>query len=172
MNRSLGAQRTGWLWLALACGLPFGCADRKADALKQVQRLTQELDQQTTKTGVYVRAKDVDIKEKDPWGTPIQVRYSQGGVAEIVRVRSAGPDREFNTPDDVAAQAMSANFKGIGEGVKEHAGETASNVAKGLVKGTVQGLKESLPFPKKGGDATDTAEAAAAAADGKSGEKE
>ena len=51
---------------------------------------------------------------------------------------------------------MSANLKGVGEGLKQNAQETSSNVAKGLVKGTVDGVKESikeslpsLPFRKK-----------------------
>ena len=132
----------------LLCGV-LGCSDDAAErarerAAAQVQRIADDLDGRTTETGVYVRVKDADIKETDPWGTRIKVGYSQGGVAEMVEVRSAGPDREFNTKDDVVADRMSANLKGVGEGIKKNAEETAGNAAKGVVKGAVQGLKESI----------------------------
>ncbi|MBM4077276.1 MAG: hypothetical protein FJ267_16725 [Planctomycetes bacterium] len=141
------------IWLAV-----IGCdraakraAIEKANA--QVGRIVADLDAKTTKAGVYVRAKEDEVNETDPWGTKVKVSYSQGGIAEVVSVRSAGPDKEFQTSDDVVAQGMSANFKGIGEGIKDNIKETASNAAKGVVKGTVEGvketIKEALPFKKK-----------------------
>src|SRR5258708_5039585 len=84
-----------------------GCSDHSLDrATAQVQRIADELDARTTAAGVYVRAKDGEIKENDPWGTRIRVTYSQGGLAEMIDVRSAGPDREFHTKDDVATERM------------------------------------------------------------------
>lgn len=138
-----------------------GCNDGQAKARRaavekaeaQVRRLADELDAKTTETGVYIRVEEGEIQEKDPWGTPIDVTYAQGGMAETVTVRSAGPDTEFHTDDDLVAQGTAANFKGIGEGIKKNAEETAANTAKGLVKGTVEGVKDSikdaLPFGKK-----------------------
>ena len=71
----------------------------------------------------------------------------------MVHVRSAGPDCEFNTRDDIVAEKMAANLKGIGEGIKKNAEETAANAARGVIKGAVQGVKESiidsLPGKKK-----------------------
>lgn len=147
-----------------------GCNDGQArraaieKAAAQVRRLADELDAQTTETGVYIRVEDGEIQEKDPWGTPIDVTYAQGGMAETVTVRSAGPDTEFHTEDDLVAQGTATNFKGVGEGIKKNAEETAANAAKGLVKGTVEGVKDSikdaLPFGKKKKDesgATDKA---------------
>lgn len=142
---------TAVLLVATGCGKS---AKDKAveDAQAQVRRMAADLDKRTTETGAYIRAKDGEIQETDPWGTPIEVDYSQGGVAETLTVRSAGPDRKFHTDDDLVAQGMSANMKGIGEGVKKNAEETASNAAKGAVKGTVDGVKDSiknaLPFRK------------------------
>jgi hypothetical protein len=107
-----------------------------------VKRLATELDKKTTKTGSYIRVGADEIKEKDPWGTKLDVSYSQGGVAEMVIVTSAGPDREFHTRDDITAQGIAANLKGIGEGIKQNAEETASKVASGLVKGTAKGVKD------------------------------
>jgi hypothetical protein len=138
-------------------------------AQAQVRRISADLDKRTTETGVYVRTKEDEIKEEDPWGTQIQISYSQGGVAETVNVRSAGPDRAFHTNDDVVAGGISANLKGIGEGIKKNTEETAAKAAKGLVKGTVEGVKESvkdaLPFRKK--KKTDSDSGAAEANEGK-----
>jgi len=143
------------VWLLTATG----CNDRAArqaaidKANAQVRRIADDLDKRTTETGVYLRVKKDEIKETDPWGTAIQVSYSQGGVAEVVTVRSAGPDREFHTDDDLVAQGMSANLKGIGQGIKKNVEDTAARAAKGVVRGTVDGVKESLKgtlkFPRR-----------------------
>lgn len=150
----------------LATGCDNGAARRAAEekireqAQAQVRRIAEDLDKQTTETGVYIRVAEDEIKEKDPWGTQIKISYSQGGVAEVVSIRSAGPDRVFQSNDDVVAQGMSANLKGIGEGIKKNAEETAANVAKGAVKGAVKGVKESikdsLPFKKKESSSPET----------------
>ncbi|MGD9722563.1 MAG: hypothetical protein AB7O59_14625 [Pirellulales bacterium] len=141
------ATHTGFLAAAMLLPLA-GCADNSQQQLErataQVERLAEELDTRTTDTGIYIRAKANDIQETDPWGTRLQVAYSQGGVAEQLIVRSAGPDQEFHTPDDVVASGFAANFKGVGEGIKRNVQETAAGAAKGLVKGTVSGVKESL----------------------------
>jgi hypothetical protein len=147
-------------WLTAAAvfitpGCDNGAARRAAieKAEAQVRRIAAELDKRTTETGVYVRVKEGEVKEGDPWGKRVEISYSQGGIAEVVRVRSAGPDREFNTKDDVVAEGMSANLKGVGEGIKRNAEETAVNAAKGIVRGTVEGVRESikdaLPFKNK-----------------------
>lgn len=144
-------------FLALFAGVGFvssGCLDaaRQAAAQKQavdqaeaqVDRLCAELDSRTTDSGVYIRVEEGDILERDPWGKPLQVRYSAGGVAETVTVRSAGPDRLWNTEDDLLAQRTSVNLKGIGSGIKQNVQETAAEAAKGLVKGAIEGVKESF----------------------------
>ncbi len=143
----------------VCCLLASGCSDGANNrasierAESQVARIAEDLDRRTTESGVYIRAEKDEIKERDPWGTPVKVTYSQGGVAETLSVRSAGPDRMFQTQDDIIAQGMAANLKGIGEGIKKNAEETAANAAKGAVKGAVAGVKESikdaLPSRKK-----------------------
>lgn len=138
---------------AIAITLLAGCREfaRIEQAEAQVRRIVADLDQRTTKTGVYVRVKDGEIKENDPWGVPVQVSYAQGGMAEIVHVRSAGPDRQFQTRDDIHEQGIAVNLKGVGEGIKKNAGDVAASTAKGLVKGTVDGIKETVKetFRKK-----------------------
>lgn len=155
MNRHL-------LVRALALGVLFlfsvGCenAARKREienAQAQVRRIAADLDRRTTDTGVYIRVKEDEIVENDPWDTRVMVSYSQGGIAEIVSVRSAGPDKLFHSNDDLVAQKSTTNFKGVGEGIKKNTEETAMNAGKGLVKGVVSGVKESvkdvLPSKKK-----------------------
>jgi len=132
-----------------------GCASKTQEqidrATAQVQRLTEDLDRRTTDDGVYLRVDEKDINETDPWGTRLQVVYSQGGVAETLVVRSAGPDREFHTADDIRSMAGTVNFKGVGAGVQKGVEKTAAGAAKGFVKGTVTGVKESIQdvLPRK-----------------------
>ncbi len=146
------------LVVAVSAGCDTGAARRAQieQAEAQVARIVEDLDGRTTETGVYIRVEEGELGERDPWGTEISVGYSQGGVAETVTVRSAGPDGEFQTDDDIVASGMAANLKGIGEGIKKNVEETSANAAKGAVKGAVEGVKqsirESLPFGKKKGD--------------------
>lgn len=94
------------------------------------------------------------MPEADPWGNKLRVSYSRDGLSEIVKVKSAGPDGQFDTDDDVVEQRMTANLAGVGEGIKENIGEVSENAAEGAVRGTIEGvkegIKESLPkFGKK-----------------------
>src|SRR5439155_11656419 len=68
---------------------------RTAEAHAQVIRWAEQLHGQTTDAGVYVRHPGNQLAENDPWGTPLSVAYAQGGFAEMVTVRSAGPDQAF-----------------------------------------------------------------------------
>src|SRR5438874_7370240 len=75
-------------------------SQRTAEAHAQVTRWAEHLHSQTTDAGIYVRHAGNQLAEHDPWGTPLSVAYAQGGFAETVAVRSAGPDRTFYTEDD------------------------------------------------------------------------
>jgi len=139
-----------FFFMAAVVTVIVGCGDGAArqraidSARAQVKRLAAELDERTTESGVYIRVRADEIQEKDPWSTTIQVSYSQGGVAEVVRVRSAGPDREFQTDDDLVAEGMTANLKGVGEGIKKNTEDVAAKAAKGFIKGAVEGVRESV----------------------------
>ena len=138
---------TRWPVCALASFIVFGCSTEGRNverARSQVSRLADHFDRQTTPAGVYVRPANNQAGENDPWGTAIIVEYSQGGMAEIVTVTSAGPDREFHSADDISTFRQSTNLKGVGEGIKKHVGEVAGEMAKGAVKGAVEGVKESV----------------------------
>ena len=132
-----------------------GCGEnpkiRKMQAQSQVDRWANDLDQRTDESGVYQRVKPDEIQETDPWDKKLQISYSHGGVAEIVRVRSAGPDGSFDTRDDIVAQRMSANWKGLRQGIKDDAEKVAANTTRGAVRGGIEGIKESVSeaFHKK-----------------------
>src|SRR5262249_52220834 len=101
----------------------------KALARAQVTRWADQLHGQTTDAGVYVRRAGDQLPETDPWGTPLQIAYAQGGFSETLTVRSAGPDREFYTEDDILVQRSVVNLKGIGKGAKENIEEFAHHGA-------------------------------------------
>ena len=135
--------------LVVVCLSPVlaGCNSderNRATALTQATRWADKLDRQTTETGVYVRHQGEQLPERDPWGVPLKVVYEQGGAAEMIIVSSAGPDREFDTTDDIIQQRMSANLKGIGEGIKKNAGTVAEEAARGAARGMITGLKEGV----------------------------
>ena len=93
-------------------------------------------------------------------GNTIQCYCSKDG-----QLPNKQAQREFDTKDDLVAEGMAINLKGIGEGIKKNVEETATNAAKGVVIGTVEGVKESikdaLPFKKtKGGDSGPTTQKA------------
>ncbi len=138
---------TRTMLLGLLSAVVAGCSVKDTSveqARSQVKRLADHFDRQTTSTGIYIRHANNLTGERDPWGSDITVEYSQGGVAEIVTVTSAGPDRELHTKDDVATFRQSTNFKGVGEGIKKNAGDVAGEIAKGAVKGAVEGVKDSV----------------------------
>lgn len=144
--------------LFVAAAFLAGCNPQAAKDLQmaksQVNTWVERLDTQTTKTGVYVRHQDEVLPEVDPWGNKLRVSYSQGGLAEIVKVSSAGPDGMFGNDDDIREERQTTNLAGVGEGLKSGAQDLANESAKGVVKGVVAGVKESLPkFGKKGDDA-------------------
>ena len=118
--------------------------DRAVAASAQVKRWAEKLDSETSDTGVYQRPAGNELLERDPWGTPLRVRYAQGGVAEVVVVTSAGSDKSFGTPDDVERSGIALNFKGVGEGIRKNAGEVAHRSARGALHGAILGIKDGV----------------------------
>jgi hypothetical protein len=125
---------------------------RPEQARAIVRRTADEFDKQTAKNGSYIRDREGMLAQTDPWGTKLRLSYSSGGVAEELSVCSAGPDKEFDTDDDIAEQRLTATLAGVGEGIKENIGEVAKNAASGAVQGTVEGIKDAVKanLPKFG----------------------
>lgn len=66
-----------------------------------------------------------------------------------MKVRSAGPDREPFSSDDIVEQRMAMNFKGLSHSVGKGAGKGAGDVARETAKGTIEGIKEGFTRKKK-----------------------
>jgi hypothetical protein len=57
------------------------------------------------------------LNDIDPWGNQLKVDYKQEGINEIVTVRCAGPDSEFDTQDDLIRTRTTSNFWGFHRGL-------------------------------------------------------
>lgn len=75
----------------------------------------------------------------DPWGTKIAIRV-KGGTFHKGDVISAGPDKVFDTKDDIAKSRINYSAVNVGVGI----GKSGTDLTKGIFKG----VKESL-FDKK-----------------------
>lgn len=149
MCSRFSTPRVGQWMTVVALAVFAGCSSAQMEKdLEQARAKTRSwadrLDSQTTDTGTFIRHQGDQLPDKDPWGTALRVRYSRGGVSEVVTVSSAGPDRQFDTDDDVIEERWSTNLAGVGEGVKKNVGEVAENAAAGMVKGTMKGVKEGI----------------------------
>lgn len=122
-----------------------GCSDHQPErARTQVKRWVEKLDGDTTPTGEYKRFAGDRLPEVDPWGNKLYVQYEQGGVAEVVKVRSAGAGGEPFSSDDVVEERMATNLKGL----SHSAGKVAGDVAREAAKGTIEGIKEGFSRKK------------------------
>ena len=117
------------------------------EARGQVIIWADRLDGHTTPAGVYIKVEgknDGDLPESDPWDNPLRYQYSRGGIMEIVKVRSVGPDGKPATRDDLVEVRKSVNLAGIGSGVRDNIEGTIEGGARGFFRGGMQGLKEEL----------------------------
>lgn len=121
---------------------------RQTDARTQVERWAETLDGRTNDTGIYDRHPDLRLPESDPWGHPLEVAYTQGGFAEVLKVRSIGKDGVPFSKDDIVAVRHSVNLKGVGAGLMNHTGEAFTKATGGAMRGIKEGLTPG--FLKRG----------------------
>lgn len=86
---------------------------RDGDAL--VHSFAERTAQNTDPSGGFKRHEG--LTEVDPWGTALKVDYKQDGTSEIMTVRSAGPDTQFDTQDDLTRTRATSNFWGFHRGL-------------------------------------------------------
>jgi len=82
---------------------------RREAARIQCKTWADRLDGDITEVGEY--RKFESIPEKDPWGRPIKVMYAEGGVKQILKVFSAGPDGKEGTYDDIVETRQSPRVR-------------------------------------------------------------
>src|SRR5439155_16970122 len=73
----------------------------RADTSETATRLADELAKDTDSDGRFVRKAEGPLPETDAWGRPFRLSYKTGTLSETLEVRSAGPDGEWETRDDV-----------------------------------------------------------------------
>jgi hypothetical protein len=79
----------------------------RAEASKTAVRLADEYAKDTDSDGRFVRKPAGELEEPDVWGRPFRLTYQPGTLSDGLEVRSAGPDGEWNTWDDVVATRTS-----------------------------------------------------------------
>jgi hypothetical protein len=75
-------------------------ADRAATS-ETAARLADEFAKDTDAEGRFVRKPEGPLPETDAWGRQLRLSYKPGLLSDGLEVRSAGPDGEWNTWDDV-----------------------------------------------------------------------
>jgi len=81
-------------------------AERAATS-ETVARLADEYADETDTEGRFVRQPDGQLPESDVWDRPLRLAYKPGILSDGLEVRSAGPDGEWKTWDDVVAKRSS-----------------------------------------------------------------
>ena len=75
----------------------------RAETSEIATRLIDELAKTVDADGRFIRRPDGALPETDAWGRPFRLSYRSGTISETLEVRSAGPDGEYQTRDDVVA---------------------------------------------------------------------
>ena len=81
-----------------------------------------ELDKAANKTenGIFKKASGIqDLDVIDSWGMPLRISFRDAGFHTTVEVRSAGPDKMYFTPDDVAKAKRNVSLRNVVHGVKD-----------------------------------------------------
>lgn len=79
----------------------------RAAASEVAARLADGLAKETDSDGRFVRKPEGPLDETDVWGRPYRLVYKPHTLSDELQVRSAGPDGEWDTRDDVVASRSS-----------------------------------------------------------------
>lgn len=79
----------------------------RAATSETAARLADAFAKDTDPDGRYVRKPEGPLPETDAWGRPFRLAYTPGRLSDGLEVRSAGPDGEWDTADDVVAPRTS-----------------------------------------------------------------
>jgi hypothetical protein len=79
----------------------------RAQASEAAARLADRFGEEKDADGRFVRRLEGELPEADFWGRPFRLGYKPGTLSDGLEVRSAGPDGEWNTRDDVVVTRSS-----------------------------------------------------------------
>ena len=83
---------------------------RQTTARTQCRTWADRLDGDITEQGAYRQYQTPMLPEQDPWGNEIKVMYKRGGIKEILKVFSVGPDGKEGTRDDIVEVRQSTRI--------------------------------------------------------------
>ena len=107
---------------------------KKKAELADSTRLCESLARSATHGKVQV--------DNDVWGTQIKVSVAEGKEGVVARARSAGPDKQFSTGDDIVVEKVNLNLSRL-------AGAAAGKRAIRFIEGFKEGVKEGKDEEKK-----------------------
>lgn len=95
-----------------ACTVAVRSSSLEKEAMSRLKRLGLAADLYKLQNGAYPSARQLfafagdPVLAADPWGVAPEIFVVPGVVAgdSVCRLVSAGPDRVFNTPDDIVFQ--------------------------------------------------------------------
>src|SRR5262245_37661627 len=82
-------------------------AAERAATSETAARLADDFAKDTDADGRFVRKPDGPLPETDAWGRQLRLAYKPGRFSDGLEIRSAGPDGEWNTWDDVVVPRSS-----------------------------------------------------------------
>lgn len=80
---------------------------------------------------------------KDAWGTELTI-VIEGGAFQLCTVKSSGPDKKLDSPDDLIATNRNISAQSVGKS----AGKVGTDFGIGLVKGAYNAVKEEFTSSK------------------------
>lgn len=111
--------------------------EKRRISTKNVLSTLSQARQSVSEEGKFIRLQSDSLPD-DAYGKRLRVEYYPGGTTEIVAVTSAGPDGEFDTEDDLRAEATLLNFQGAGKAATAGAKTLAKNIIEGIKEGATQ----------------------------------
>lgn len=108
--------------------------NREAESLR-----LQEAREQVSKIAAQETPPDEWAAQKinDPWGTPLQIELVAGDIVKGT-VTSAGPDKLFQTDDDISSTRHDPTAQNVGVAT----GRRAVKFGGGFIQGAKEALKE------------------------------
>jgi hypothetical protein len=108
----------------------------------QIEKATQLVD-----ATAKLFDKDEDFQQNavlspDPWNRPLRIEIESNDLVATCTVTSAGPDKTFDTDDDISK--TNRNIHADAEAVGERVGKTAGKFGIGLGKGMAKAVKEKI----------------------------
>jgi hypothetical protein len=99
--------------------------------------------------GHDLKSGPLKVDAVDKWGSPMRGKVTEGDWWFTVVVSSAGPDKTFDTRDDVSSTEI------VKTKIAENAGKQVGGASARAAKGFIQGVKKEIKKGKKAEEEAD-----------------